>query len=139
MKKFLSQRGVVQAILNFDAHNITKSMRDKIAKHIDKKKSSFDQATIQSVSRATAPLAAWTIANVKYSKVLLKIEPLESELRRLQHQLDESTRRAKECEEQLEELDGQTKVLNQELMKKTSEAEALKMELKKAEDTLESA
>jgi hypothetical protein len=32
------------------------------------------------VSRATAPLAAWVKANVKYSEVLLKIEPLTSEL-----------------------------------------------------------
>ena len=32
------------------------------------------------VSRATAPLAALVKANVKYSEVLLKIEPLTSEL-----------------------------------------------------------
>jgi chromosome segregation ATPase len=79
------------------------------------------------------------VANIKYSQVLLQIEPLERELNKLQKQLDESTKRANDCIVQLEELDEQTKILNKELMKKTSEAEALKMDLKKAEDTLVSA
>lgn len=32
---------------------------------------------------AAAPLAAWVTANVKYSKVLEKIRPLEDEQRKL--------------------------------------------------------
>lgn len=35
---------------------------------------------ISNASRAAAPLAAWCVANLKYSEVLLKIEPLTSEL-----------------------------------------------------------
>ncbi len=42
--------------------------------------SSFEQSVIQNASRAAAPLAAWCVANVKYSEVLNKIEPLTSEL-----------------------------------------------------------
>ena len=42
--------------------------------------SSFEHATIYNCSRATAPLASWVKANVKYSEVLLKIEPLNAEL-----------------------------------------------------------
>ena len=45
------------------------------------------------VSRATAPLAAWVKANVKYSEVLLKIEPLTSELNGLMAQLNISQQR----------------------------------------------
>lgn len=48
---------------------------------------SFEQSVIFGVSRATAPLAAWVKANVKYSEVLLKIEPLTSELNGLLHKL----------------------------------------------------
>lgn len=139
MKKFLTQRGVIQAIIQFDAHNVTKDIRNQVGKIIDKKKNSFNADVIAGVSWATAPLAAWVVANIKYSQVLLQIEPLERELNKLQKQLDESTKRANDCIVQLEELDEQTKILNKELMKKTSEAEALKMDLKKAEDTLVSA
>jgi len=41
---------------------------------------SFDAENVMRVSRACAPLAAWVKANVKYSEVLLKIEPLTLEL-----------------------------------------------------------
>ena len=58
-------------------------MRSKVNKLIESKPMSFEQANIINVSRATAPLAAWVKANVKYSEVLLKIEPLTNELRGL--------------------------------------------------------
>jgi hypothetical protein len=48
---------------------------------------SFEQANINNVSRACAPLAAWVKANVMYSEVLLKIEPLTSELNGLMAKL----------------------------------------------------
>lgn len=49
------------------------------------KKDSFDQKSAKRASVAAAPLAAWVEANVKYSKVLDKIRPLERE----QHKLKE--------------------------------------------------
>ena len=87
MKRFLSQAGVISAILNFDAGQVTNKMRSKVGKLIDSKPMSFDATTIANVSRATAPLAAWVKANVKYSEVLLKIEPLTGELNGLQDKL----------------------------------------------------
>ena len=139
MKKFLAQRGIVSNIMNYDAHNITPELRNAVTKIIDKKKNSFRPDVIIKVSRAVAPLAAWVIANVKYSKVLLRIEPLEKQMKALKRQLKESTDRASFCEQQLGELDAQTKILNRELMDKTAQAESLKLDLKTAEDTLESA
>lgn len=76
MKRFLSNTGVISTILNFDARQVTPQLRKKVDKIIRENPSSFEHATIYNVSRATAPLAAWVKANVKYSEVLLKIEPL---------------------------------------------------------------
>ena len=42
-----------------------------------RRKKTFDNKVIRDASVATAPIAAWVKANVKYSEVLLKIEPLE--------------------------------------------------------------
>ena len=53
--------------MQFDAHNVTKDIRGQVSKMIEKKKNSFNPEVIASVSRATAPLAAWVIANIKYS------------------------------------------------------------------------
>jgi len=76
---------------------------------------------------------------VKYSEVLLKIEPLTSELNGLQKKLDTSQARVKECEMQLQELDASVSVLNDNFMQKTAEAESLKLDLKKAEEILHAA
>jgi dynein heavy chain 2 len=139
MKKFLGGKGVVQSIMNFDAHYITKDIRDSVNKVIIKKKNSFEQKTIASASRACAPLAAWVIANVKYSEVLLKIEPLEREMNGLMAELNKSEARVAECTRQLDELEESTKILNDELKQKTNEAATLKYDLERAEQTLNSA
>lgn len=139
MKKFLSQRGVVQNIMNYDAHYITKDIRDAVKKIIDKKKASFDDKVIRAASVATAPLAAWVKANVKYSEVLLKIEPLEVEMNSLLSDLKKSQSRVQECTRQLEELEESTKVLNNELKAKTNEAAELRVGLEQAEKMLNSA
>jgi len=49
-----------------------------------RKADSFDPANAKRASTAAAPLAAWVVANVKYSKVLEKIEPLSLEQARLE-------------------------------------------------------
>lgn len=85
MKKFLSQPGIIESILNYDARRVTNSLRNQVNKILNQKPMSFDHATISKVSRAAAPLAAWVKANVKYSEVLLKIEPLTNELNGLEN------------------------------------------------------
>jgi dynein heavy chain 2 len=59
MKKFLSNRGVKEDILNYDATRISQELRKNVAKLIKKKSASFDAANIQRVSIAAAPMAAW--------------------------------------------------------------------------------
>ena len=73
--------------MNFDASQVTPKMRNQVNKIIQSKPMSFEQANINNISRATAPLAAWVKANVKYSEVLLKIEPLTNELNGLMDKL----------------------------------------------------
>ena len=87
MKRFLSNAGVTGMIVNYDARSVTPGLRKKVDKIINEHPGSFDYNTIYNVSRATAPLAMWVKANVKYSEVLLKIEPLTSELDRLMQKL----------------------------------------------------
>lgn len=55
-----------------------------VEKLITTKSDSFDPKSSKRASLAAAPLAAWVLANVKYSHVLDKISPLEKEQNRLQ-------------------------------------------------------
>lgn len=72
---------------------MTAGLRKKVDKLINEHPTSFDYNTIYNVSRATAPLASWVKANVKYSQVLLMIEPLTSELDGLVRKLHQSQER----------------------------------------------
>jgi dynein heavy chain 2 len=105
MKRFLGQAGVIPSILNFDAGQVTNKMRNQVNKLIEAKPMSFEAASIANISRATAPLAAWVKANVRYSEVLLKIEPLTAELNGLVDKLQKFQVRVEECKQQLQELE----------------------------------
>lgn len=77
MKLFLSQRGVKEEIRNFDARKINKKDRDAVEKLLHERGDSFTEVAAKRASAAAAPLATWVKANVKYSRALEKIEPLE--------------------------------------------------------------
>ena len=139
MKRFLSNTGVIHQILNYDAMSVTPQIRNKVQKIINEYPRSFEATEIQRVSRAAAPLAAWAKANVKYSEVLLKIEPLTSELEGLQQKLSQSQRRVEQCTVELNELSEQTDQLNNDFSQKTMEAARLEEGLKQAQTTLSSA
>jgi dynein heavy chain 2 len=87
MKRFLGSAGIINAILGFDARQVSNKMKNNVGKIIGANPQSFEQTRIKQVSTACAPLAAWVIANIKYSEVLLKIEPLTSELDKLTQKL----------------------------------------------------
>lgn len=105
MKKFLGGRGVTDEILNFDAKRITNDVRKQVAKLLKAKTSSFDQGTIHRVSVAAAPLAAWVKANLRYSLVLTKIQPLTDDLEQANEVLKTSEVRLNECEKELGVID----------------------------------
>jgi dynein heavy chain 2 len=111
MRKFLGNRGVKEEILNFDARRITKEMRTLVSKLLKNKASSFEHANIYRVSVAAAPLAAWVKANIRYSLVLEKIEPLEDQLNEAKAALDAAQQRLDECEQELKEIDDKVSVL----------------------------
>lgn len=139
MKKFLGNRGVKEEILNFDAHRVTPDIRKSVLKLLKTKGSSFDNDTIYRVSVAAAPLASWVKANVKYSMVLEKIEPLEDDLAEAKHALESSQARLQQCESELKEIDDKVAVMKVQFSEKTKEAERLRSGLERAQETLDKA
>lgn len=63
--------------MSFDPRNVVPENRDSVEQLLRKKADSFTQENAAKASQAAGPLASWVIANVKYSKVLEKIRPLE--------------------------------------------------------------
>eukprot|EP00981_Chlorochromonas_danica_P004240 scaffold857_cov152-Ochromonas_danica.AAC.23 len=139
MKRFLSNRGVKDDILNFDAKRISPELRKTVAKQLKKKPQSFDDAAIQRVSVAAAPMAAWVKANIRYSLVIEKIEPLQVELDEEINKLELSQKRLRRCEEELQEIDDRVAAMKKEFAARTAEAERLKNNLSIAGSTLDKA
>jgi dynein heavy chain 2, cytosolic len=139
MKKFLGNRGVKDDILNFNAKGISDELRKNVSKMIKKKSESFEAANITRVSVAAAPMAAWVKANIRYSLVIEKIEPLEAELEQEIYKLEQSQKRLQKCEDELRELDDRVGALKQEFSEKTAETERLKRNLAIAGTTLDKA
>ncbi len=139
MKKFLGGRGVKEEILNFDSSRITPEIRTNVGKLMRKKPTSFEDAVITRASLAAAPMAAWVKANIKYSLVVEKIEPLQAELDEEVIKLKESQSRLQRCEDELKEIDTRVSQLKIEFANRTAEAERLKRNLAIAGSTLDKA
>eukprot|EP00759_Apiculatamorpha_spiralis_P039816 PhF_6_TR38629/c0_g1_i1/m.57632/K10414/DYNC2H, DNCH2; dynein heavy chain 2, cytosolic len=139
MKKFLGQRGVKETILTFNASSITHESRDNVKKIVEQKASSFKHENIVRASVAAAPLAAWVKANVEYSVVLERTNPLEQRKKQLEDNVAQGKAELSKISEVLATIDKTVEELKKNLRKKTQEAGRLKDKLDKAQSTLEAA
>ncbi|KAJ3390612.1 Cytoplasmic dynein 2 heavy chain 1 [Lobulomyces angularis] len=139
MKGFLGKRSIKEEIMNFDARNITKPIRDSVQELLKQKGDSFEEANIRRSSVAAAPLAMWVKANVQYSSILEKIGPLEVDLSRLTKSLESSKARLHKLKEELSVVDQKVANLRNDFGEKTRDAELLRTSLEKSMETIKSA
>ncbi|CAF0723119.1 unnamed protein product [Rotaria sordida] len=139
MKGFLGKRGVKEEIMNFDPRNVTAENRESVEQLLRKKADSFTQENAAKASQVAGPLATWVVANVKYSKVLERIRPLEEKQNKLKKSLENSTRKMEELSHELKQVDDKVEKYRTTFEKTTNEAQRLKVDLEKAKETIEAA
>eukprot|EP01013_Petalomonas_cantuscygni_P031315 TRINITY_DN574_c0_g2_i2.p1 TRINITY_DN574_c0_g2~~TRINITY_DN574_c0_g2_i2.p1 ORF type:complete len:4342 (+),score=1501.02 TRINITY_DN574_c0_g2_i2:256-13281(+) len=139
MKAFLGKPGVVNQIASLDASTITPQLRNKTNEQIKKGGESFKQEVIGRASKAAAPLASWCQAMVEYSSVIERVEPLTSELKKLEESAAKAQANLEKAESTVKELDAKVSEMKKRFQKMTAEAERLKANLEKAEGTLQAA
>nr|CAB3240329.1 cytoplasmic dynein 2 heavy chain 1-like [Phallusia mammillata] len=139
MKSFLAKRGVKEDIINFDARRINPEIRSSVEELLDSNSRSFDKKSAQRASTAALPLAEWVKANVKYSQVLEKIEPLEKEQSKLRRNLEKAESRVEKLSKALNEVDDRVAELRNKFEKRTTEAATLRIEVDKANETIAAA
>ncbi|XP_034521541.1 LOW QUALITY PROTEIN: cytoplasmic dynein 2 heavy chain 1 [Ailuropoda melanoleuca] len=139
MKSFLAKRGVREDIATFDARNIPKEIRESVEELLYKNKGSFDSKNAKRASTAAAPLAAWVKANVQYSHVLERIQPLETEQAGLESNLKKTEDRKKKLEELLNSVGQKVSELKEKFQSRTSEAAKLEAEVSRAQETVQAA
>lgn len=136
IKNFIRNKSFISNVLNFDPHSLTGDLRRDVEREMEKNQNSFVKEVIYRASLAAGPLADWTRAILKYSKVIESIKPLEGELNKLMKALDGSKKRVIQCEEELALIDKKVKELKGIFATKTSEAQVLKNELERSQATL---
>ncbi|KAM9359311.1 cytoplasmic dynein 2 heavy chain 1 isoform 6-T6 [Symphorus nematophorus] len=139
MKSFLAKRGVREDIATFEARNITPEIRQSVEELLNRNKASFDPKNAKRASAAAAPLAAWVKANVQYSHVLERIEPLEREQAGLLENLRKTESRKNKLEDQLNSVGAKVNELKEKFQCHTTEAAKLEAEVTKAQDTITAA
>ncbi|KAL1506398.1 hypothetical protein ABEB36_005769 [Hypothenemus hampei] len=139
MKTFLAKRGIKEEIRSFDASRIRTENRQSVERLMSMKKDSFDQKFAKRASVAAAPLAAWVDANVKYSKVLDKIRPLEKEQHKLKENLDSAEGQLVQLNANLSDVDARVTHLKEQLSQFTKEAAEIEIGLNEVNQTLGSA
>ncbi|XP_053561557.1 cytoplasmic dynein 2 heavy chain 1 [Bombina bombina] len=139
MKSFLAKRGVREEIVTFDVRNITNEIRSSVEELLERNNTSFDAKNAKRASAAAAPLAAWVKANVQYSHVLEKIQPLEKEQVALESNLRKTEEKKKKLEDQLNSVGKRVAELKEKFQTRTTEAAKLEAELTKAQEIIESA
>ncbi|XP_029026743.1 cytoplasmic dynein 2 heavy chain 1 isoform X2 [Betta splendens] len=139
MKSFLAKRGVREDIATFEARNITPEIRQSVEELLNRNKASFDPKNAKRASAAAAPLAAWVKANVQYSHVLERIEPLEREQAGLLENLRKTESRKNKLENQLNSVGAKVNELKEKFQCHTTEAAKLEAEVTKAQDTINAA
>lgn len=80
---FLGKRGVKEEIMSYDPRNVVPENRESVEQLLRKKADSFSQENAAKASQAAGPLAVWVVANVKFSRVLEKVRPLEEKQNKL--------------------------------------------------------
>ena len=136
MRSFLARRGVKEEIQSFDARKISPEIRESVEELLTRNKKSFDASAAKRASAAAAPLAAWVKANVRYSSVLEKIEPLETEQATLKRSLDKSEEKLAKLGKVLKVLDKNVNELRDRFELLTTEAAKLRIEVEKEEETI---
>ncbi|MFT7803200.1 cytoplasmic dynein 2 heavy chain 1 [Arapaima gigas] len=139
MKSFLAKRGVREDIATFDARNITHEIRESVEELLDRNRVSFDPKNAKRASAAAAPLAAWVKANVQYSHVLERIQPLEKEQAGLRENLRKTENRKNKLEELLNSVGQRVNELKEKFQSRTAEAAKLEAEVSRAQETIQSA
>ena len=123
----------IPRIVHFDTN---KSMTPALREHMQKEflsRSSYTYDTVNRASRACGPLVEWVIAQVRFSEILDRIEPLRNEVQSLEEQAESTKQQAVTIIDMIKELESSIERYKQEYALLISETQAIKTEMERVE------
>jgi dynein heavy chain 1 len=127
----------INRIVNYDTTTqMTKGIREMMQREY-LARANFNYETVNRASRACGPLVLWVIAQVKYSDILDRVEPLRREVQSLEDQANNTKQQAKMMEDMVIELEGRIAQYSQEYATLISQTQMIKMEMERVENKVE--
>ncbi|KAI6045169.1 dynein heavy chain protein 1 [Pisolithus marmoratus] len=127
----------IQRIVNFDTTNqMTKGLRENIKKEF-LSRPSFNFETVQRASKACGPLVKWVLAQVRFSEILDKVEPLRNEVQSLETQAETTKKQAAQIITIVSELESKIAKYKEEYALLISETQAIKFEMERVQSKVD--
>ena len=136
IRQVTMKENFIPTIVNFNTDDLPDSVREQMkSKYLSNPDYNFEK--INRASVACGPLVKWAIAQLQYSDMLKKVEPLRNELRTLE---DTATIKEKEGEKMktlIRDLEISINNYKEEYAQLISQAEAIKTNLKQVQDKVD--
>ncbi|KAH8120470.1 dynein heavy chain protein 1 [Phellopilus nigrolimitatus] len=127
----------IQRIVNFDTNTqMTKPLRD-LMKRDFLSRSNFNFETINRASKACGPLVKWVLAQVRFSEILDKVEPLRNEVQSLEEQAEDTKKQASTIITMIAELEASIRTYKEEYAFLISETQSIKSEMERVENKVD--
>ncbi|KAJ7102434.1 dynein heavy chain protein 1 [Mycena belliarum] len=127
----------ITGILKFDTTTqMTKQLRDTMKKDF-LSRPSYNFETVQRASRACGPLVKWALAQVRFSEILDKVEPLRNEVQSLEVEAETTKKQAQAIIHMIAELEAKIEKYKEEYALLISETQAIKFEMERVQSKVD--
>lgn len=123
----------IQRIVNFDTNTqMTKPLRDLMTKEF-LSRPSYNFETVQRASKACGPLVKWVLAQVRFSEILDKVEPLRNEVQSLEKEAETTKKQAHAMVNMIAQLEAKIERYKEEYARLISETQAIRAEMERVQ------
>ncbi|KAF8887780.1 dynein heavy chain protein 1 [Infundibulicybe gibba] len=137
IQAIIRQDNFIQRIVNFDTNTqMTKQLRD-IMKRDFLSRPSYNFETVQRASKACGPLVKWALAQVRFSEILDKVEPLRNEVQSLETQAETTKKQASAIIRMISELEAKIAQYKEEYALLISQTQAIKSEMERVQSKVD--
>lgn len=136
VQSIIRREDFISSIQNFDTTKMSKGVRDKMMRDYIAKPA-FNYESVNRASRACGPLVQWVIAQVRFSEILDKVEPLRAEVSSLEKQAQTTKQQATVVMDTVAGLEASIAQYKEEYALLISETQAIKTEMEKVQNKVD--
>jgi dynein heavy chain 1 len=128
IRKALNEQGFIPSIVEFDSKSINAKQRQLIhEEYLSDSKFTYD--SVNRASQACGPLVKWIVAQLEYSEILDKVQPLREKVAKLEDEAQVVEAQATTMNESITQLESSIAKYKEEYAVLISQSESIKAEM----------